>query len=343
MAEGKWITELSASTPLADAARRVLTVRLAVVHEYLPLAMREADKDPEHVHQLRVSTRRAAAALEIFTKCLPDKDYKRARKTLKRIRRAAGEARDWDVFLLGLPAGPGSSARLQAGKDLVVGYAVARRAAAQDILADASPNYPFDFERFQADTVAALHKPHGHSEPHTLADLAQPMLSGFLQELHEAASGDLSNYEHLHQVRIIGKRLRYAMEVFVACFAEEFREKLYPQVEQMQEILGQANDSHVASQRLQEVLERLRISRPGDWRRFKPGIDALRRQHEQRVARQGNAFSEWWKNWQETGGEAAFAALIHKKEENRRGPVAPEIAVAPSAEENALSHSQGSD
>lgn len=313
MAEGKWITELTGTTPLADAARRVLSVRLAVVHDSLPLAMREADKDSEHVHQLRVSTRRAAAALEIFSRCLPPKDYKIARKTLKRIRRAAGEARDWDVFLMGLPAGEGSSARLQSGKDVVTGYAVSRRAAAQELLAEASPNYPFDFERFQADTVAALHKPHGHSEPHALVDLAQPMLSGLLQELHQAASGDLGNYDHLHQVRIIGKRLRYAMEVFVECFAAEFRERLYPQVEQMQEILGEANDSHVASLRLTEFAESLRSARPGDWRRFKPGIDALRRTHEQRVVRQRNAFSDWWKNWQETGGEAAFAALLKRQ------------------------------
>jgi CHAD domain-containing protein len=312
MAEGKWITELSATTSLADAARRVLTVRLGLIDHYLPLAMREADKDPEHVHQLRVSTRRAGAAVEIFSRCLSDKDYKRARRTLRRIRRAAGEARDWDVFLMGMPAGEGSSPRLQPGKDLVIGHAIARRAAAQLVLEHASPNYPFDFERFQADTVAAIHKPHGNAEPHTLSELADTMLSGLLKELHEATSGDLTDYDHLHQVRIIGKRLRYAMEVFVECFAPEFREKLYPQVEQMQEILGQANDSHVAGQRLKELLERLRIARPGDWRRFKPGIDALKRHHEQRVTRQGNAFLEWWKNWQETGGEAAFAALLKK-------------------------------
>src|SRR5207244_2148550 len=64
-----------------------------------------------------------------------------------------------------------------------------------------------------------------------------------------AASGDLKDYAHLHQVRIQGKRLRYAMEVFADCFAADFKEELYPQIEEMQEILGSANDSHVGAQR----------------------------------------------------------------------------------------------
>ena len=42
------------------------------------------------------------AALSIFALCLPSKVYKRARKQLRRLRRAAGEARDWDVFLMEL-------------------------------------------------------------------------------------------------------------------------------------------------------------------------------------------------------------------------------------------------
>src|SRR5438132_5572089 len=102
LAGGKWIPDLKAETPVADAARHTLTLRLEVVREYLPLALHEADKDPEHVHQLRVGTRRARAALDIFALCLPQKAYKSARKLLRRLRRAAGEARDWDVFLAGL-------------------------------------------------------------------------------------------------------------------------------------------------------------------------------------------------------------------------------------------------
>ena len=58
MAEGKWIHDLTADTPLDDAARRVLAVRLEVVRDMLPLALHDWDKDPKYVHQLRVGTQR---------------------------------------------------------------------------------------------------------------------------------------------------------------------------------------------------------------------------------------------------------------------------------------------
>jgi CHAD domain-containing protein len=57
-----------------------------------------------------------------------------------------------------------------------------------------------------------------------------------------------------HRVRILGKRLRYAMEIFADCFPPEFNEQYYPTVEEMQEILGRANDSHVACERDGRVL-----------------------------------------------------------------------------------------
>src|SRR5262249_17813410 len=246
MSAGKWIDDLTATTPLADAARRVLTVRLEVVRDYLPLALHQPDKDPEHVHQLRVGTRRSRAALDIFAVCLPAKVYQTVKKRLRGLRRAAGDARDWDVFLAELTERErGSRPPHRPGLDFLIGYAVAQRLSAQGLLEKASKDYPFSFDRFLAETVAAVHKPHP-TGLRTLVDLARPQLNDLLQELDRAAAQNLDDYEHLHQVRIIGKRLRYAMEVFAPCFAAPFRDTLYPAVEAMQEILGNANDSHVA-------------------------------------------------------------------------------------------------
>src|SRR5262249_55834949 len=97
MAEGKWISDLKPGSPLAEAARHVLFVRLQVVKDCLPRAALEADRDIEYVHQLRVGTRRADAALRIFKVCLPKKVQGEARRRLRKLRRAAGAARDWDV------------------------------------------------------------------------------------------------------------------------------------------------------------------------------------------------------------------------------------------------------
>ena len=43
---------------------------------------------------------------------------------------------------------------------------------------------------------------------------------------------------------------------------------------------------------------------------FLPGIDALRRHHQARLPKERQHFEAWWKRWRETGGEAAFVALL---------------------------------
>src|SRR5262249_39283815 len=176
-------------------------------------------------------------------------------------------------------------------------------------LEKASHAYPFSFDRFLAETVAAVHKPH-QAGLRTLVDLARPQLNDLLQELDRAAAQNLDDYEHLHQVRIIGKRLRYAMEVFAPCFAAPFRDTLYPAVEAMQEILGNANDSHVACLRLRNLRDQLLALRPEDWNRFRLAFEGLLRHHEKRQPHERQRFQEWWQQWQASGGEAAFAALL---------------------------------
>jgi CHAD domain-containing protein len=312
MADGKWIPDLHGETALTDAARRVLTVRLEVVRDCLPLALREPDKDPEHVHQLRVGTRRAAAALDIFACCLPDKAYKTARKHLRAVRRAAGAARDWDVFLMSLDAWAQKcrARNYRPAFDFLIGYALAQRTAAQVSLESADTDYPFSFDRLQSETVAAVGRPREHPEWHTLVDLARPTLAERLADLDETTTRDLEDYDNLHQVRIAGKRLRYAMEVFADCFAPAFRDELYPAVEEMQEILGNANDSYVAGHRLLALRDKLRKTRPLDWKRFRTGVEALIRHHRQRLPKERQRFLQWWERWQQTGTEATLANLL---------------------------------
>jgi hypothetical protein len=62
MADGKWIAGLTPEMPIEEAARIVLAVRLSAARHHLPLAAGRADEDVEHVHQLRVASRRAGAA-----------------------------------------------------------------------------------------------------------------------------------------------------------------------------------------------------------------------------------------------------------------------------------------
>lgn len=311
MAEGKWINDLKPDTPPMEAARHVLFVRLQVVKDYLPRAALEADQDSEYVHQLRVGTRRANAALRIFADCLPKKIHRKARRSLKKLRRAAGAVRDWDVFLADLlhrerTADPNH----RGGLDFLIGYAVGQRGAA---LADLECVYRKEgptFEPFVIRTIEAIHPSKREPAAVILVDLARPMLFDCLKELERAALSDLSEYPQLHQVRIAGKRLRYAMEVFADCFDPQFRETLYPRIEEMQEILGRANDSHVAAERLIDLREHVQTVCPTAWPRLQPGFEQLLRSHQRRLPQERRRFLQWWSEWHPTGSEAVMTSLL---------------------------------
>jgi CHAD domain-containing protein len=309
MANGKWIDGLTPAMPVADAARRVLDVRVKVVRHFLGLAIHEPEKDLEYVHRLRVGARRADAALQIFEICFPRRTYERLRQELRALRRAAGEARDWDVFLLELDARARRARRPSAGADFLLGYAVGERATAQQRLVEAPKQFSKQFEQFLRAPADAVREP--DPPPAALQDLARPLLAGLLCEFSEAAQKDMNSFEHLHQVRIIGKRLRYAMEVFVCCFPSSFEKALYPAVEQMQEILGLANDSHVAAGRLTALCDQLRLTRPEQWRRFRAQLESIRRTHQRRLPIQRRRIQAWWKEWQASKVRADLVARLH--------------------------------
>lgn len=313
MADAKWISDLNGTMPARDAARRVFALRLSVVRDRLGPASDRPEEDVEHVHQLRVGTRRAGAALRAFAELLPEHLARHARKTLRALRRAAGQARDWDVFVAmvaeRLPRAPAKQRR---GLDFLCGFGRGQRAPAQKQLREAiavrGPRLPDVME--EIDQALSGHR---DGAAPTLRELAVPTLTALVRDLEQAASGDLHDYAQLHRVRILGKRLRYAMELFDSCFAPAFREEYYPAVEEMQDILGLANDSHVAAGRLAELRAQMRLVLPEQWTAYAPGVEALLRFHQRRLPQQRHRFETWWDDWRLSGAEQAFVKLIARK------------------------------
>lgn len=310
---GKWIRDLQPTTLLVDAARRVLLTRLEVVRDYLPLAIFEPDKDVEHVHQLRVGTRRARAAIGIFSNCLPKKAKRQAKEVLRSLRRGAGEARDWDVHLLHLLQPDRTTTdRQQPAMDLLIGHALGQRDQAQKELDKLAPRHPFEFDRFLAETTAQV-RPPDLSPNQTLQDHAGPSLKKRLDRLVPALEADLSDYEHLHEVRIMGKRLRYAMEVFVCCFDDSFRDVHYQKISEMQDLLGEANDSFVAGGRLRKLQTKLMDLDPAMWHRYRSGIEGLLRHHEHRLTQKEEEFRQWLSQWRSEGQLEDLLRMVEEK------------------------------
>ncbi len=299
MADRKWLPILTPETPLEGAAKRAIGARIAVICEYLPLAAEHAERDVEYIHQLRVATRRAGAALTLFEACLTERHGKALRKSVTRLRRAAGSARDWDVFILELRSRRSDvdDAELP-GIYFLIGYALGRRAAAQEtLLAVAKENGPKELDRLWREAEEDIRAPKSDTGLSTVGDLAREHLPRLIECLNESVAGELEDHERLHEIRIEGKRLRYAVELLSGCCKASSRNKLYRAITELQEILGRLNDSHVAAQRLKDLGDTLAVSDPDQWKRVKPGLDALRNLHEKRIPQERDAFTAWAMRW----------------------------------------------
>ena len=246
---GKYIEALSPEMEPAQAARLVLEARLGVVEDLLPIAAQKGSKDPEYVHQLRVGSRRAAAALDAFSACLPRSHRQVEGKRLRRIRRSAGEARSCDV----------QSAQLTrlletatAYERLAIGYMLGRFAAlrqtAQEHVSKVSERYPRrKLRKKHQKLLNSLGRETDDSaaeRPATVGEVSTPILRRRLEAVRQAASADLAEIDAAHQLRIEGKRLRYSLELFRCCFDESAFQSLYSLMTEVQDMLGILNDHH---------------------------------------------------------------------------------------------------
>jgi CHAD domain-containing protein len=237
-----------------------------------------------------------------------------ARRRLRTIRRAAGAARDWDVFLDDLrQRQQRQPQRERPGFDCLAGYALGRRTLAQAELEAVCLEALPSIEDFVLMLLDAVRPPHGADNWMSLVMLGRDVLSGQLQQLEDAAGEDLMDFANLHRVRIEGKRLRYAMEVFADCFPAAFREELYPRFEAMQETLGTANDSHVAVGELTALREWMKRTAPQQWKHWQHGVNGLIRFHQRRLPQERRRFLKLWQHWRGPETTALWDAVLAGK------------------------------
>jgi CHAD domain-containing protein len=89
--------ELSADERYAEAAARTISTRAEELVAHSENVLDTADI--EHLHDMRVASRRLRAALEVFKPCFPRKEYRRALRDVKSLADALGERRDRDVTI----------------------------------------------------------------------------------------------------------------------------------------------------------------------------------------------------------------------------------------------------
>ncbi len=170
------------------------------------------------------------------------------KKRLRKIRRAAGDARDLDVLIARL----GREPSVQRGG--VVCFLAEKRVAVQPAIVELAEQLRHE-DRFIRKTARLVNKIAAPDEiggsaptncfrvwaPRKLAELA----AAFVEKMPKVAV----EIEVLHQFRIRAKALRYAIELLAPGFGPQLREELYPAVEELQERLGKITD-HIAAMKL---------------------------------------------------------------------------------------------
>jgi len=277
----KWIEIASPEVPASEVALKAIRLRVRAVQEILPLAAHEHERDIEHIHQLRVACRRADATLKAFRPLLGGKSAS-LQKWLRRMRRAAGPARDLDVLLARMKKNPDN--------DPSYAYLLARlsrhRSGAQKALLQVEEkSRSGKFDR-SLDRCLTLLK-HKTSYP-WLKNFAQKALQKTSRPMLRLTSTQNPTLEQLHELRIAGKRLRYSIEIFHGAFSPSLRTELYPLVEKLQNRLGRMNDHATAQALFQGLLVGMPVDNQAAY-----VARCIAEQHEAAELLR-NEFLDWW-------------------------------------------------
>lgn len=305
----KWIQRKADDETAGQVAVRSIAARLMAVEYYLPLAACRADENIEFVHQLRVSTRRSVAAMDLYQDLLPKRESKWIRKRLKRVRRAAGHARDLDVLALSHQEDNG-----QPAAELLNRVKKQRHKAQrpiQKVYQQLSSKQCF--ARHSRALLCSVGKGrHNHHADQLFDDFARTRLKRILNRFFESSVYDTTDLTALHRFRIAGKELRYAMELLSPAFPDSFREELYPVVEQLQDRLGEINDHAVASQRF------------GRWmnathkKRKIAGLKQLMRNEQADLEMALERYSSWWTKKYANKLRRSFDRILSNKAKHQK-------------------------
>ncbi len=305
---GRWIEGLSADMPLQGALEIIFRQRFAGVLYHLPLAAEHADDNIGHVHKLRVACRRLGAVLDILAEGFPEAPRKSLLTLVDSIRKSCGKARDLDVRKTHLE----SLLRMSSVDDAVVlellcQAIVRRRKKVQRKLMHRLPKLRAGLYQAGEELFASLRtvQPEAVNGPSSFGRTGYRILTKELAALWNVADTDFEATAPLHKLRIGCKHLRYAVEVFMPVLPVAFREDFYPQLENIQELLGEFHDAAeatVAFQRLQKKWKGWRGTKKWTkhglsgyhWRELRSGLDSVLLAYAQQADHARTEFLDLW-------------------------------------------------
>jgi len=291
----KWLSTIAPGRPASDVAGELLAQRLKAVRSQLDDLFAKGD-EVEAVHQLRVWTRRAEAALGLFDPLLPNKRRRRLKKMLRRLRSSAGAVRDCDIQLKHL------SGQKKLNRPLIKALARVHRRARRDLKAVVkNATRRHDLKKRSSRLLKAIDA----SRKIPFSDFSRAAINPLAQKFFTAANADLSDDAELHALRIAAKRWRYALELASSALQTPWSRELYENLSEIQDRLGAIHDRSELCTRIAERLEATHAHR------HRKKLRRLLDQQQEELAAERAELTHWWTStrrqqlatlWQQAAG-----------------------------------------
>lgn len=251
-------------------------------------------RDPEELHQLRVATRRLRAFLRAARPLLELEWAEALRGELRWLGQALGPVRDLDVLLERLRGEAADfEPREQRALRRLFDRLDAERAADRELLLEAlrSDRYLALLDRLEA----AVREPHVIDSDVTVADIA----GAEFRRLRKAVRSlpDEPPDEALHEIRIRGKRARYAAELAESTVGRA-ASRFIREAKVFQDVLGEHQDAVVREERVRALLREM----GGESLAFAAGRIVERARQCKQAMRA--AFPQAWKELERAGRKA---------------------------------------
>ncbi|RKQ93188.1 CHAD domain-containing protein [Solirubrobacter pauli] len=247
---------LDPDEPANVAAARVFTRLVEVIRDNFPGTL--DDVDSEFLHDLRVAVRRTRSLQRQFKTVYPER-LQHFRDEFKRIQGVTGDLRDLDVYLLDFDDLKASlPEKMQADLEPLRTVIERRRARAltatrRALRAERTAGALSDWERFVTDR---------RPSDRTVGSLASHRITQVYRKMVKLGSAidDDSPAEDLHELRKVGKELRYLLEFFASLYPTEVVKPFVKTLKGLQDQLGRFQDREVQANALRELAPALQDS-----------------------------------------------------------------------------------
>jgi CHAD domain-containing protein len=256
MAKAKEISGLDYGAAAGDGIELILRSRFAELRSYRDAALDWSDI--KGVHDMRVASRRLRSALRDFMPYLRQRKLRRFNKDLKGLAAALGAVRDQDVAIKALEKlAADAPSEVSAGIEQFVNERRLKRDLARSelskIIADSALGKLEDeFNSAIRHGLKGSRQRKAEDDDRKAAErvscrqAGRDVIAARLRELLDLSRSLYQPHKTkpLHEMRIVAKRLRYAIELFVPCWIEPLA-SFAKEIAKLQTSLGELHDCDV--------------------------------------------------------------------------------------------------